>query len=289
MKTLRPLQSIDKLENAAALDPVANKVRDVVQAVLKPGALRDILHGVPIGHPLHPLMILVPTGSWLSAAVLDLLPGSNKASAVLIGTGVASAAPTALAGWADWSEGHEQQLRVGIVHATANLIAVGLYTGSLVQRLRGKSGKLLSYTGLVVVSAGGFLGGHMSYRQSLGANHNEDVPHRIEAGWHSIGSLEELQEGKLEKRVLGEIPLVVFRRGSEVSVLSNTCSHLSGPLNEGEVTFDDGNPCVVCPWHNSGFSLKTGEVVQGPATSPQHSFETRVIAGQVEVSLPNAG
>lgn len=289
MKTLRPLQTIEKLENAAALDPIANKARDIVQAVIKPGALRDILHGVPIGHPLHPLMILVPTGTWFSAAILDAIPGSKKASAILIGTGVASAAPTALAGWTDWSEGQQQQLRVGIVHASANVIAVVLYSLSLIQRLRGKSGKLLSYTGLVVVSAGGFLGGHMSYRQALGANHNEDVPHRVAAGWHSIGALADLPDGKLEKRVLGEVPLVVLRQGSEVSVLSNTCSHLSGPLNEGEITYKDGNPCVVCPWHQSGFSLKTGEVVQGPATSPQHSFITRVVAGTVEVSLPNAG
>lgn len=289
MKTLRPLQSIEKLENATALDPIANKARDIVQAVIKPGAVRDILHGVPIGHPLHPLMILVPTGTWFSAAILDALPGSNKASAILIGTGVVTAAPTVLSGWTDWSEGHEQQLRVGIVHAAANVVATVLYALSLVQRLRGESGKVLSYAGLVAVSAGGFLGGHMAYRQSFGANHIEDVPHRVEPGWHPIGVLADLAEGKLEKRVLGEVPLVVFRQGDDVSVLSDTCSHLSGPLNEGDVTFKDGNACVVCPWHKSTFSLKNGEVVQGPATSPQHYFTARVVAGTVEVSLPNAG
>ena len=289
MKTLRPLQTIEKLENAEGLDPIANRARDIVQAVIKPGALRDILHGVPIGHPLHPLMILVPMGTWISAAVLDAIPGSKKASTILIGTGVASAVPTAVSGWTDWSEGHEQQLRVGIVHAAANGIAVALYSLSFVQRLRGKSGKLLSYAGLGVVSAGGFLGGHMSYRQSLGANHTEDVPHRVQPGWHSIGALADLPDGQLEKRTLGEVPLVVLRRGSEVSVLSNTCSHLSGPLNEGEPTDDDGDPCVVCPWHNSTFSLRSGEVKQGPATSPQPSFETRMVGGTVEVMLPHAG
>ncbi len=289
MKTLRPLKSVEKLENATWLDRVANPMRDVVQAVIKPGAVRDILHGVPIGHPLHPLMVLVPTGTWVSAAVLDAVPGSKAASAILIGTGVASAAPTALSGWTDWSEGHEQQLRVGVVHAAANAIAVGLYSLSLVQRLRGRSGKLLSYTGLVVVSAGGFLGGHMAYRQALGANHAEDVPHRVEPGWHSIGALAELPESTLEQRMLGEIPLVVFRQGTEVSVLSGVCSHLSAPLIEGTVSFDDGDPCLTCPWHRSAFSLKNGEVLGGPATSPQPSFDTRVVAGNVEVSLPNAG
>ena len=289
MKTLRPLQSIEKLENATALDPIANKARDLVQAVIKPGALRDILHGVPIGHPLHPLMILVPSGAWFSAAILDAIPGSNKSSAILVGAGVLTAAPTALSGWTDWSEGHEQQLRVGIVHAAANAVATGLYAISFVQRMRGGSGKVLAYSGLALVSAGGFLGGHMAYRQALGANHVEDVPHRVEPGWHSIGALADLPEGTLEKRVLGEVPLVVFRKGNTVSVLSDTCSHLSAPLNEGEIRYDGGTACVVCPWHKSVFSLENGEVMQGPATSPQHSFETRVTAGVVEVSLPNAG
>ncbi|THJ66767.1 (2Fe-2S)-binding protein [Arthrobacter echini] len=289
MKTLRPLQYVENLENLTWLDRVANPMRDLVHAVVRPSAVRDLLHGVPLGHPLHPLMVLVPTGAWVSAAVLDVVPGSKPAATILVGMGVASAAPTALAGWTDWADGHEQQLRVGVVHAAANLVAVGLYSVSLVQRLRGGSGRLLAYSGLLAVSAGGFLGGHMAYRQAMGANHAEDVPHRVEPGWHSIGPLTDLPEGELEQRMLGEIPLVVFREGNEVSVLSGTCSHLSAPLIEGTISYDDGDPCLTCPWHHSMFSVKNGEVLHGPATSPQPSFDTRVVAGNVEVSLPNAG
>jgi nitrite reductase/ring-hydroxylating ferredoxin subunit len=55
------------------------------------------------------------------------------------------------------------------------------------------------------------------------------------------------------------------------------------------VAEEDGETCVVCPWHRSTFSLRTGEVVHGPATSPQPSFETRVVGGVVQVCLPGAG
>jgi nitrite reductase/ring-hydroxylating ferredoxin subunit len=111
----------------------------------------------------------------------------------------------------------------------------------------------------------------------------------VSPGWHDIAGLDELGEGRLEKRLLGEVPLVLLRRGGEVDVLAGLCSHLSGPLHEGNVAEEDGETCVVCPWHRSTFSLRTGEVVHGPATSPQPSFETRVVGGVVQVCLPGAG
>ena len=35
------------------------------------GRLRDMLQGVWLGHPLHPAVIDLPIGAWVSAAVLD--------------------------------------------------------------------------------------------------------------------------------------------------------------------------------------------------------------------------
>jgi nitrite reductase/ring-hydroxylating ferredoxin subunit len=84
------------------------------------------------------------------------------------------------------------------------------------------------------------------------------------------------------------MPLLVFRQGDDVHVLSDVCSHLSGPLHEGKIE-ERGEACVVCPWHGSAFSLRSGEVLGGPATSAQPRFSTRVVDGAVEVSLPGAG
>ncbi|VXC24948.1 Ferredoxin, 2Fe-2S [Arthrobacter sp. 9AX] len=312
MKPLPALELVTRLEDADWLDPLAKKVRKLVKRTIRPQWARDVLHGVPIGHPVHPLAVQVPLGAWISAAVLDALPGNGKASAVLIGVGSASAVPSAVAGFMDWSQLHPQQQRVGLVHATANITAVGLYTASLVARTRGRqdAGKALAYLGLGVVSFGGFLGGHLSYRQAAGANHTEDVPHRFPSGWQPLGPLEDLPDGKLHQRVVAGIPLLVFRESESVSVLSDVCSHLSGPLHEGKLKGGSlaagspahgsgsggggadgaggGEPCVVCPWHGSTFSLRSGEVQAGPATSRQPRFETRVTGGLVEVNLPGA-
>ena len=59
--------------------------------------------------------------------------------------------------------------RVGLVHAVLNNVALLLYGTSWCLRRRGRrrAGVLSSLTAGVVVTASGYLGGHMSYR--LGA------------------------------------------------------------------------------------------------------------------------
>lgn len=294
MKELGFVKAISRIEQAKALDPAVEKARNAVNAVVRPQALRDLLHGVPIGHPLHPLEVQIPIGTWTSALLLDLLPGRNtdRAATALVGIGVLAVTPTAISGWTDWSELHEQQQRIGLVHAAANVVATALYAASFVQRVRGKhtSGKVLAMLGFATVSGAGFLGGHLSYRLASGANHTEDVPHRFPTGWQSLAPLEQLPDNALSRHVVADQPLLAYRRGDRINVLSNVCSHLSGPLDEGELTGDPmTDACVSCPWHGSEFSLATGEVVRGPATSPQPRFEVRVVNDVVEVMLPDAG
>ena len=125
----------DRLEYAEGLDRVAEPVQKVVQK-LPPGRVRDALHGVWLGHPLHPVLVQVPVGAWMSAAFLDALGKDGDGARHLIGLGLLASVPAAVAGWTDWAEQHEQQLRTGVVHAAANGAAVTLYTGSLVARAR---------------------------------------------------------------------------------------------------------------------------------------------------------
>jgi nitrite reductase/ring-hydroxylating ferredoxin subunit len=278
---------VDRLERTSALDPVVKSLRSVMQKVIQPQGLRDALHGVWLGHPLHPMLTDVPIGAWSAASLLDVVPGTGVASTTLIATGCAAAVPTALSGWTDWSDLHGPQQRVGVIHAAANIVALGLYSASLASRLHGRTGrgKALAFGGLAAMSVGGYLGGHLSYRQAAGANHGADVPDLFPEGWHDVGPLDELPDGSLAKRTVDGVDLLVVRRGQHVDVLSNTCSHLSGPLSDGEFRVEGGQGCVVCPWHGSTFRLSDGGVVHGPATSPQHRLEARIRADRVEVSL----
>ncbi|UWX96980.1 Rieske 2Fe-2S domain-containing protein [Arthrobacter zhaoxinii] len=292
MRRLPLVTVADKLETTGWLDPAAGWVSKAVKAGVPWPAVKDILHGVPLGHPLHPLMIVVPLGAWVSAAVLDLVPGNERAARTLVGVGVAAAGPTALAGAVDFSQLDTEQQRTGIVHQAANVLAVGLYSASWLVRGRGRTdlGRVLAFTGLAVSGAGGFLGGHLSYRQGAGVNRNDDFPEQIPAGWHSLGPAGAFASGVPQPARLGPVNLMVLKRtdgaaDGAVSVLVDSCSHLGGPLHDGELRQVANELCIVCPWHGSTFSVESGEVVHGPATAPQPSFSTRIRDGVLEISV----
>jgi nitrite reductase/ring-hydroxylating ferredoxin subunit/uncharacterized membrane protein len=291
---MRDLSALDRLESVQALDRLVEPLRSAVDTAVRPRAVRDMLHGVWLGHPLHPMLVQGTLGALVSASVLDaLLPGSERAATALVAVGVASAPATVASGATDWTELHEQQQRTGVVHAAANAGGLLLYAASLASRLRGRHsrGRVLGWAGLALLGAGGYLGGHLSYRQGAGANHAEDVAHLVRPGWHDLVALGELPDGTPVRRLLrgdnDDVPLLVLRRGDEVTVLSDRCSHLSGPLHQGELSADGS--CVVCPWHGSEFRLADGSVRHGPATAPVAAFEVQVADGRVRVLLPGAG
>ena len=256
MREIKILKVGDRLENAAFLDPITHAVRAIVNTVVKPQGLRDVLHGVPFGHSFHPISVQVPIGAWTSAAVLDLLPGNTRAARTLVGVGILSSASSIASGYVDWSQGYRQTLRVGIVHSWANAAAVALYTVSYLQRRGGASGKLTGFLGYATVSASGYLGGHLAYRLSSGANHVADVPHQVQPGWHAIGALADLPDGVPTVRTVDTVPVLTVRQGADVHVLADLCSHLAAPLHEGELTTVRGESCITCPLHSSVFSLE---------------------------------
>ncbi|HEX5565354.1 MAG TPA: Rieske (2Fe-2S) protein, partial [Streptomyces sp.] len=279
----RVVAAMERLEGPSRLDSLIDPLRRAVYA-LPLGRGRDVLHGRWLGHPAHPIMVQVPIGAWMSAAVLDLLPGRRRGADALVAVGLAGAGPAALMGWVDWADLRKPQMRVGLVHAATNVAAVGLYAASLTARLRGRPrlGRALGFAGLSAVGLGGSLGGHLAYHQAAAVNHAEQVQAVVDPGWHPIGDLVDLPIGEPVRRYLGETPLFVFREaGGTVYALADRCSHMAGPLSQGTVA----EGCVQCPWHGSVFRLADGWNVRGPAISPQPSFETRVVDGRVEARL----
>ncbi|WP_369916063.1 Rieske 2Fe-2S domain-containing protein [Plantactinospora sp. KBS50] len=246
------------------------------------------MHGVWLGHPLHPAMVQVPVGAWVSAGVLDLMPGQRRAATTLVGVGTVTAVPAAVAGLNDWAALAPEQRRVGLVHAAANVVGVTLYAGSLAARLAGRhgAGRTLGFLGLAAVSGGAYLGGHLAYKQAAQVNHGVTEMHRLPEDWRPVADLDQIPEGSLVRRTVEDVDLVVYRDGSDVTVLLDRCSHLAGPLSEGEVTKLDGHVCVVCPWHGSTFRLDNGQVVHGPAASDQQVLPARVLDGVLEARLP---
>lgn len=275
---------LSRLEKAEVLDRVVAPLRSAVHA-LPLGPARDVLHGRVQGHALHPSLVHLPLGSWLGASLLDLTGKHPDAARALIAVGLAGAVPTALSGAVDFADQFPEQQRVGVVHWAANATGVVLYASSLVARRRGCDGRLLGFAGLAAVAFGGLLGGHMAYRQGAGVNHASGVAHLVAPGWHTVGVPDDFPPGRPVRKLIGDVAVLLVRDGEGaggIRALADRCSHLQGPLSEGEVV--DG--CVICPWHGSTFRLADGGNVTGPATASQPVFEVRVEDGAVQVRWP---
>ncbi|HVH22669.1 MAG TPA: Rieske (2Fe-2S) protein [Pseudonocardia sp.] len=276
---------MSRLERMTLLDGPATALRGVVERIVTNRTVKDALHGVWLGHPLHPGLAQAALGSFLSASTLDALRAGRAESSLLISIGLGAALPTAASGWTDWADSHEDQQRVGLVHAAANGTAVALYAGTLLARRRGHRARALSVSAGLTAGVGALLGGHMGYRQALGANHAEDVAHIGPERWQPLGAFDELPDGRPVRRVAGQVPVFVLRRGAEITVLSDRCPHLSAPLSDGELVGSGPDARVVCPWHGSEFRIADGCVVHGPATAPAPRFESRVVDGSLEARV----
>ncbi|MCM3921184.1 Rieske 2Fe-2S domain-containing protein [Frankia sp. AiPs1] len=294
---------LDRLEREQALDPVAGRAGAFWSAALRSPRLRDLLSGRALGHPLHPAAVIVPAGTLLSATLLDVTGGSalRPAARRLIGLGLLSAGPAAVAGWSDWLDTDGAERRVGLVHAACNIVGIGCYTASWWQRHHGESkmaeskmakgkvakgglaqrrvargGLAASLVGAGALGIGGWLGGHLAY--ALGVGVDTTAFQRGPADWTDVLAAGEVTTALRQVEVDG-VPVLLTRVDGRIVAINDRCTHRGAPLSDGE---RDGD-CVRCPWHGSRFALTSGDVVQGPATRPQPVYEVRERAGRVEL------
>jgi hypothetical protein len=156
---------LGRIEGAEVLDAAVYRARPLAAKLTAKDRVRSVLHGDATGIPLHAILTDLPFGAWWMAVFLDLFPdaGSRTASTRLVGLGIASTVPTALAGWAEWSLADQPTRRVGIVHAAANGVATAIYVASWAARIKGRHrlGVQLGRAGTIFLLVSGFLGGHM--------------------------------------------------------------------------------------------------------------------------------
>jgi nitrite reductase/ring-hydroxylating ferredoxin subunit/uncharacterized membrane protein len=278
VKSLGEVEALD-----AAAQPLAAKVRDLTS----PKKVKEALSGTWLGHPVHPLLVGVPIGTWVGAVLLDWLGGEDAETAadLLLGAGLAGALPTVATGYSDWADSEpasDTVRRIGIVHSAFNATAAVLFSASLAARAAGARGrgKLLALAGLSSVGVGGYLGGHLTYAEGVGVNVGtfEEYPQE----WTQALADAALGEGEMRSVDLDGVAILIARRGGEVHALSNTCVHRGGSLADGELVGE----CVECPLHGSRFRLEDGSVEQGPAAYPQPALEARVRDGSIEVRAP---
>jgi len=242
-------------------------------------ALRDLLVGRWLGHPLHAVLTDAPIGILFLVIVFDVL-GNQGAATVTLAVGVLTMLAAALAGFADYADTDGKARERATLHSSLMVVALVIYLLSLALRLgtapaASTGGAWLSILGFLVLSAGAYVGGDVVY--VLGNMVSRHAFRGAGTKWIALEPAETdgnggIPEGKLVKAKLGLNQLVLVRQGETILALHDTCAHAGGPLNEGKLI--DGN-LVECPWHYSRYRLSDGLVVQGPSVYDQPAYEVR--------------
>src|SRR4051812_40732993 len=89
----------------AVAEPLSQMIRDVYQSAGAAGQrAKNAMHGVWLGHPLHPVFTDLPLGAWTTGLVLDAMAansrdrGMARAADAAIAVGLAGAAAAAVTG-----------------------------------------------------------------------------------------------------------------------------------------------------------------------------------------------
>ncbi len=274
--------------------PWLEKVADPLQSIIsklygEPGQpaykLKDFLNGVWFGHPLHPVLVTIPLGAWTGTLLLDTLSlidedeGIERSADLTLWLGLIGAAGAAVTGATNWVDTDGPERRTGIWHALLNTGVTALNVTSAIMRITGQRRTAigLASAAYAVSIYSAYLGGELSYSTAIGVNHavweggsDDFIPVMDEA---------DLQPGRLTRVEVGGISAVLIKDGQSIYAIAATCSHLGGPLDEG--TYQNG--VVYCPWHNSGFCMRDGSVVNSPAVYAQPTFAVRRRGGKIEL------
>ena len=169
-------------------------------------------------------------------------------------------------------------------HGLINIVATVLFAVSFFLRLGDghDAAFWMLLIGYLVVSVGGYIGGHVVFKYGYMVNHNAFSRPKRAKDFTTVASVSDVADGVPTKVMFGSTGLVVVRRGDVLHALVERCSHAGGPLSEGELKDDT----ITCPWHFSTFRLSDGGVVHGPAGTRQPSYRARIQGDQVEVQGP---
>ncbi len=96
-----------------------------------------------------------------------------------------------------------------------------------------------------------------------------------------VARLGEIAAGQGKLIEAGGKEIALFNVGGAIHAIDNNCTHVGGPLCEGEL---DGTE-VTCPWHGAVFDVTTGAALGPPAATPVSRYNVRIEGSDIEVEI----
>lgn len=96
-----------------------------------------------------------------------------------------------------------------------------------------------------------------------------------------VAKANELEPGQGKLVEVDGKEIALFNCDGIYYAIDNECTHVGGPLCEGELEGER----VTCPWHGAEFNIKTGEVLALPAEESVKCYKVKVDGDSIKIEV----
>ena len=93
----------------------------------------------------------------------------------------------------------------------------------------------------------------------------------------------EVPSGGMKRVAIGPRRILLANVGGRFYAVDDTCTHEDASLSSGALRGE----WVKCPLHGSRFNIRTGEVVEEPASEKLATYPVRIEADAVWIGTPS--
>src|SRR5215208_2528587 len=102
--------------------------------------------------------------------------------------------------------------------------------------------------------------------------YNENDLALSEEDFVKVANKKDIQPSQMKEIEVNGQNICVVNVEGKYYAIGSICTHEGGPLADGSLEGYE----VECPWHNSKFDVRTGEVRSPPASEPEPAYEVKV-------------
>jgi nitrite reductase/ring-hydroxylating ferredoxin subunit len=100
-------------------------------------------------------------------------------------------------------------------------------------------------------------------------------------GFVKVARTEEVPVGTARMVEVNGKEVALFNVAGSFHAIDNTCTHVGGPLCEGEINGAE----VTCPWHGAVFDVTSGQALGPPAAQSVARYNVRVEGPDIEIEI----
>jgi naphthalene 1,2-dioxygenase ferredoxin component len=102
-----------------------------------------------------------------------------------------------------------------------------------------------------------------------------------DAGWVRAAARSDLAEGEVIGVELAGHSIALYDADGNLFATDNICTHAYACLSDGWL---DGE-VIECPLHAARFDIRSGKVLDPPATEDLKTYPVRIVDGEIQVRL----